>query len=94
MGKYLRHGIGILVAAFFGTLLPILGIQPELLDPEAAARFADMKDAFETGLYLFGTFVWYPIVEKFLKRFPKIDLEGWIDRLWLKKEAAITPPPQ
>lgn len=89
MGKYIRHATGMLVAAIFGTLLPLLGINPELFDPDQAAQFTQMKDAFETALYIFGTFVWYPLTEKWLKRFKWLDLQGWIDRLWLKKEARV-----
>lgn len=86
MGKYIRHGIGILVTALVGALLPLLGIDPTLLSEEQATIVNNFTAAFETFLYLLLTFIWYPLLEKFLKRFPALDKEGWIDWLWLKHE--------
>lgn len=87
MGKYIRHGIGVLAAAIVATILPLLGLEPAMLTEAQAEQVALLTAALETVLYVFVSLVTYPLVEKFLKRFPLIDTEGWIDRLWLKSEA-------
>lgn len=81
MGKYIRHAIGMLVAAIIGALLPLVGLEPQTLTSEQAQTVNDLSAALETVIYLFLTLVAYPIVEKWLKRFRGLDPEGYVDRI-------------
>jgi hypothetical protein len=87
MGQYIRHGIAVLVAAIVGAVLGLFGLTPDLLTPDQADLVSKATAFLETAAWLFFTLVAYPVVEKFLKRFPSIDLRGYIDRVWLKHEA-------
>lgn len=84
MGTYIRHGVAALVGALVGALVARLTGWGLVLDPDQVATFVDqLTSALVMGVTLFG----YAAVEKFLKRFPWLDLKGYIDRAWLKKEA-------
>lgn len=89
MGKLLRHGIGALVGSLLGALTALLAGQGVEIDPGAVAETAA---SLTNALVLFVTLFGYAIAEKFLKRFAWLDKEGWIDRLWLKKEARQSVP--
>jgi hypothetical protein len=99
MGTYLRHLIGIVVTAVVGAALALFGLTPELLTAEQADLVNKGSAFLETALWVGLTLIGYPLTEKFLKRFPSIDLRGFIDKKWLdaEKEAAergtvVTPP--
>lgn len=86
MGKFIRHGIGALVGSALGTLVAWLASQGIEVRPE---DLTIIEASMTNGLTLFVTILGYAAVEKFLKRFPGLDLQGYIDRLWLKKEASV-----
>lgn len=93
MGKYIRHLIGMLVAALMGGIvLPLLGLAPDTLSAEQAEVMANLSAALENVLWLFLTFAWYPLVEKFAKRFAWLDLEGYAGRLLTKQRAQQIDP--
>lgn len=82
MGKYLRHGLAVLLAAFFTWLLTVFGVVP---DPEAVQGAADVvAEVFAPALML----LFYAWGEKYLKHFRWLDPEGYADRLRRKEEAA------
>lgn len=81
MGKYIRHGIAVLVSALLTFLITLTGAVP---DPDQVQGAAEgVASVLAPGIML----VAYAWVEKFLKRFRFLDTEGWIDRTWLKAEA-------
>lgn len=86
MGKFIRHGIGALVGGALGALTAALAGQGIEVDPGAVA---ETTSALTNALTLAVTIFGYAAVEKFLKRFKGLDTEGWIDRIWLKKEAQV-----
>lgn len=86
MGKFIRHGIGALIGGLLGSLVALLQGQGVEVDPGAVAEATDaLANAITLAVTIFG----YAAVEKFLKRFKFLDTEGWIDRIWLKKEARV-----
>lgn len=86
MGKYIRHGIAALVGALLGVLLGASGVTP---DPDAVQGAADAIAAALAPMVMLVGYAW---TEKFLKRFPGLDLQGYIDRMWLKREAEADKP--
>lgn len=86
MGKYLRHGIGALIGSIFGTITAWLASQGIEVD---ISQMSLVQTFFTDGSVLFVTIIGYALSEKFLKRFPSIDLQGWLDRIWLKQEAQV-----
>lgn len=85
MGKYIRHGTAIIVAFLVGSIVSLTGVTP---DPDQVSTVVDGLASNVTELVML---VVYAFGEKFLKRFPALDKEGFIDRLWLKKEASTLP---
>ncbi len=93
MGKYIRHLIGAFVGAVLGTITAQLALMGYTPDP---VQMSALAESLTTALTLFVTLGGYAVTEKFLKRFPSIDYEGWISRLELKRAAnlreGIRPP--
>lgn len=83
IGKYVRHGAawtGAVAAAWVVGLVEPLGVI--LTEADAAL--------LEGGFTVLGFLVagiGYAFLEKWLKRFPQIDLEGWTDRARTYQEA-------
>lgn len=87
MGKFIRHGIGAIIGGLLGSLVALLQGQGVEVDPNAVSEAANaLSNALTLAVTIFG----YAAVEKFLKSFPWLDKEGFIDRLWLKREAAAS----
>jgi hypothetical protein len=86
MGKYIRHGIGALIGSLFGTITAWLAAQGIEVD---VSQLSLAQTFFTDGLTLFVTIIGYALSEKYLKRFPRLDLQGWLDRIWLKQEAQV-----
>lgn len=76
LGKYIRHTIAALMAAIVGYITAALATQGIEVPGDIAVGF---------GTFL--TFVVYAFVEKFLKRFPWLDLEGYAEYLDAKDGA-------
>lgn len=84
MGKYVRHLLAVLLGFFFGAITAWLKAEWGYSVPED--QVATLVDAL-VSLLEPGVMVGvYAVTEKYLKRFAWLDLEGWIDRLWLREE--------
>lgn len=84
MGKYVRHLIAAGVALLVGAVVSVTGVTP---DPD---QVNTIVDGLASNATEFLMLVVYAFGEKLLKRFPLLDKEGFIDWLWLKREAATT----
>lgn len=84
MGKFLRHGIGAAVGALLGAIVAALAGQGVEVDP---GQVAEIETHLTNAATLFVTLFGYAAAEKVLKRFPSLDREGFLDRLFLKREA-------
>lgn len=93
-GKIVRHLIGAGVGGAVGAIVAFLAGHGVEVDPDVAA---DLTVHITNALVLASTVGGYAIVEKLLKRFRWLDVEGWIDREALKVESyrleAGAPPP-
>ncbi len=94
MGKYIRHLIGAFVGSVLGAVTAQLALMGYTPDPVQMSALAESLTTALTPLR--ATLGGYAVTEKFLKRFPSIDYEGWISRLELKRAAnlreGIRPP--
>lgn len=94
IGKLIRHGIGALVGSLLGAVVFALAARGIMIDEGQVQTFGALIAEGISGVVLlllptfFSTLLGYAGVEKWLKRFKALDKEGWIDRLWLKHEAA------
>jgi hypothetical protein len=78
-GKYLRHTIAVLVAALFTWLVDQLPFITTIATPEQLMIAQEVLVGFLT--FVGGTImlIAYAAMEKFLKRFAKLDPEGHKD---------------
>lgn len=94
LGKILRHGTGALVGALIAAIVAFFAARGVLFDAGQVVTTTQLlTDGLVGFIFLFGAPIFtgllsYAGVEKWLKRFKALDKEGWIDRLWLKHEAA------
>ena len=84
-GKYLRHFLAVILGIIVAAIAQRLGVD---YDKQAAATVIDGV----LNLIVPGIVLWvYAWAEKFLKRFPNLDPEGYTGRQLIKAKAAADP---
>jgi hypothetical protein len=78
-GKYLRHSVAVLVAALFTWLVDQLPFVTTIATPEQLMIAQDVLVGFLTFVGGAVMLMAYAAMEKFLKRFRKLDPEGYKD---------------
>lgn len=78
MGKYARHLIAVVIGAVIAACVQLLGTRFGItFEDEAVRDFQDALTNAVTPMALVWAYAW---IEKFLKRYPWLDPEGYVSR--------------
>jgi hypothetical protein len=86
MGKYIRHLIAVMIGGLIAATVQFIGSRWGVtFEDEAVKNFADAATNTITPVVMLAV---YAVLEKFFKRFPSLDPEGYAGRELVNREAA------